>query len=347
MSPFTSIRPSLVMDTVPPPDTQKRRGRFLVLPSAPDRERMLRETLGSLASELASAESADDLQRRIETAPPDVLILDRAVREFAFLCRTLKTNPALSMPIVVIDWDGGGEEAAVEALDSGADEYVAEPWRRQELRARIDKQLRLKHRLDTLERVRAERNSLRFDANLDSLTGVLNRNALSRSLGRLEHEDAEVSVVFLDVDFFKIINDNFGHAMGDRVLATLGRLLRDHLCPNDLVGRFGGEEFVLVLRDAGSDAALRLSERIRQSISGVTIPGLPRRVTVSAGVATRTPDEAADTLLARADAALYVAKQTGRNRVVLASSVLESAPPDALGRPTRPSELSFGHSAAE
>ena len=116
--------------------------------------------------------------------------------------------------VVVVDWAGGGEEAAVEALEAGADEYVGNASRSHELRARVHNQLRLKRRLDTLQRLRAERNSLRFDASLDSLTGVLNRNALDRALVRLSQECVDFSVVFLDVYFFKMINDTFGHGMG-------------------------------------------------------------------------------------------------------------------------------------
>jgi diguanylate cyclase (GGDEF)-like protein len=330
-------------------------GALLVLQSTPQREQLLAAALAGEAVELRSVESAEEVERHVAGAPPDVLILDRACPEWNAICRTLKSGPAHSLPIVVVDWDGGCEESAVEALDAGADEYVAEPARTQELRARINNQLRHKRRLDTLQRLRAERDSLRFDATLDSLTSVLNRKTLDRALAKLEHDDGDFSLVFLDVDFFKTINDGFGHAVGDRVLGALGRLLRDHVRPSDVVGRYGGEEFVVVLRDAGSDAARRVAERIRQSISGCTIAGLPRRVTVSAGVATRASGEPMEELIARADLALYAAKSAGRNRVLLAppaaalldESFASMAPPDTLVRTHRPNELSVGHSAAE
>jgi diguanylate cyclase (GGDEF)-like protein len=331
------------------------RGALLVLQSTPKREQLLAAALADEAVELKFVESAEEVELQVAGAPPDVLVLDRACPEWSAICRTLKSGPAHSLPIVVVDWDGGCEESAVEALDAGADEYVAEPARTQELRARINNQLRHKRRLDTLQRLRAERDSLRFDATLDSLTSVLNRKALDRALAKFEHDDGDFSLVFLDVDFFKTINDGFGHAVGDRVLGALGRLLRDHVRPSDVVGRYGGEEFVVVLRDAGSDAARRVAERIRQSISGCTIAGLPRRVTVSAGVATRASGEPMEELIARADLALYAAKSAGRNRVLLAppaaalldESFASMAPPDTLVRTHRPNELSVGHSAAE
>jgi diguanylate cyclase (GGDEF)-like protein len=353
MNAQASAQRSLTMDTVPPPGMERGRGTFLVFQSTPHREALLRHALAGDAAELVLAESAEDVARRVTSFPPDLLLLDRATPEWTAICRTLKAGPAFSMPIVVVDWEGGGEEAAVEALDAGADEFVGEPAHVQELRARINNQLRHKRRLDTLQRLRAERDSLRFDATLDALTSVLNRKALDRGLAKLGHDDAEFSLIFLDVDFFKTINDNFGHAIGDRVLAALGRLLRDHLRPNDMVGRYGGEEFVVVLRDASLDAARRVAERIRQSIWAITISGLSRRVTVSAGVATRAPGESVEELVARADLALYAAKGAGRNRVLLAppaAALLDdgfaSLAPQTHVRSQRP-ELSVGHSAAE
>src|ERR1051325_8403568 len=262
----TSNPPSVVLDPVPPPGTERGRGTILLFQSTPHREGLLGSALRDEDIEITIADSPADVERRVMGATPDVLILDRGTPQWAAIFRALKAGPAFSSPIVVVDWDGGGESAAVEALDAGADEFVGEPSHSQELRARINNQLRHKRRLDTLHRLRAERDSLRLDTTLDALTSVLNRKALNRALAKLEHDDAEYSLVFLDVDFFKTINDNFGHAIGDRVLAALGRLLRDHLRPNDVVGRYGGEEFVVVLRDASSDAARRVAERIRQSL---------------------------------------------------------------------------------
>jgi diguanylate cyclase (GGDEF)-like protein len=344
------------LDTLPPPGAARRRGTLLIFQSTPQREQLLAAAFSGEAVELVVAVSLEDMERHVMLLTPDVLVLDRSSEDWIDVCRTLKAGLAYSLPVVVVDWDGGGEAAAVEALDAGADEYVGSPGRVQELRARIDNQLRHKRRMDTLQRLRAERDSLRFDATLDSLTSVLNRKALDRALAKLALEDTDFSLVFLDVDFFKTINDGFGHTVGDRVLAAVGRLLRDHVRPSDIVGRYGGEEFVVVLRDAGSDAARRVAERIRQSISGATIAGLPRRVTVSAGVATRAPHEPMGELIARADLALYAAKSAGRNRVLFAppaAALLEEpfaslAPPDTLVRAApRAQEHSVGHSAAE
>ncbi len=357
MNSFSSPSPAVLLDTLPPPDPAAAGGTFLVLQSDPRREHLIATALAGTAAEFLTPNSPEAVERMVARAAPDVLVLDRSMHEWAALCRLLKSGPAHTIPIVLVDWEGGGELAAVEALEAGADEYVGNPSHTLELCARINNQLRHKRRMDTLKRLRAERDSWRFDATLDALTSVLNRKALDRALQQLEHDDAEQSLVFLDVDHFKEINDGYGHAVGDRVLAALGRLLRDHVRPNDVVGRYGGEEFVVVLRGASPEAARRVAERIRQSIFACDITGLPRRVTVSAGVAPRAVGESISELIGRADLALYAAKRAGRNRVLLAPTAsplpdtFRSAPPDtlvrSLPRPERAPELEVGHAGAE
>jgi two-component system cell cycle response regulator len=341
-------------DTMPPSGAGAPDGAFLVLQSTSDRERLIAQALTGNATELAHPQSLEEVERLVSRAAPDVLVLDYAFEQWPTLCRTLKSGAHRSLPIVVVDWENGGEAAAVSALEAGADEYIGTPARARELRARLYNQLRHKRRTDTLKRVRAERDSLRFDATLDALTTVLTRRALDRELEKLEYEPSELSLIFLDVDHFKAVNDGFGHRTGDRVLAALGRLLRDHLRPSDIVGRYGGEEFVVVLRDAGVDAARRVAERIRQSLAAASISGLRGRVTLSAGVAARAPGETMAGLIVRADIGLYAAKSGGRNRVHVAPEVanmhdsLPPAPPDTLVRPLpRTAELELGHSAAE
>jgi diguanylate cyclase (GGDEF)-like protein len=342
------------LDTLPPSGPGPSGGAFLVLQSTPERERFIALALTGNAAELIHPQSVEEVQRLVALAAPDVLVLDRAMQEWPALCRVLKSGTRPAVPIVVVDWEDGGEPAAVAALEAGADEYVGTPSHTQELRARLNNQLRHKRRMDTLARLRAERDSLRFDASLDGLTSVLTRRALERAFYQLETDAGELSLIFLDVDYFKRINDGFGHAIGDRVLAALGRLLREQIRPGDIVGRYGGEEFVVVLRDAGADAARRVAERIRQSLAGASIAGLPGRVTLSAGIAAREPHESMVELSARADLGLYAAKRAGRNRVLVAPSrrsvheSLHPAPPETLVRPVPlEAELELGHSAAE
>lgn len=315
-----STRPPVTLDTLPPPGSSHAGGRLLVLQTSLPRERVLLIALAAPELEVIVADPGTDVALLLVQSGADVLLLDRSIPDYDSICRGLKAGPSRAVPIVVVDWEDGGESAVVEALEAGADEFATAPVRLHELRARVQNQLRLKRRVDIFKRLRAERDSLRSDVQLDALTSVLNRKALDRALAELESDDGPLSVMFLDVDHFKSINDTFGHSAGDRALAALGRLLADHVRPNDIVGRYGGEEFLVVLRSADGEAARRVAERIRQSIASAQIPGVSRSVTVSAGVASRAPGESVAELVVRADIALYSAKRDGRDRVL-------SAPP--------------------
>jgi diguanylate cyclase (GGDEF)-like protein len=159
---------------------------------------------------------------------------------------------------------------------------------------------------------------------IDPLTGLLNRRGLKNRVDRLRlrcagaHIEPGMVVAMIDFDHFKQINDRHGHAAGDAVLRGLGRLLLGAVRPNDLAVRMGGEEFAVVWQDVSADSALKLAERLRQSVADEvfnTEAGAVR-CTVSIGIAMpRSEQEAIDDLLGRADAALYKAKREGRNRV--------------------------------
>jgi diguanylate cyclase (GGDEF)-like protein len=171
----------------------------------------------------------------------------------------------------------------------------------------------------------------RRDAAHDPLTGLANRRTAA---GRLEVEcmrarrqGEPLSVLMLDLDHFKRVNDRWGHAAGDQVLAAVARILCEELRGADLPARYGGEEFLAILPNADSARALRVAERVRERIAGtpIALPEATARITVSVGIASLAPDEVATALVARADEALYAAKQTGRNRC-LAASMPPAAP---------------------
>ncbi len=156
-------------------------------------------------------------------------------------------------------------------------------------------------------------------ARRDSLTGLVNRRVLDEELTRESQRCARrlspLTAVVMDLDHFKSINDNFGHAMGDEVLRATGQYLAGQMRPYDLVARYGGEEFVILLSETGLGEGMEVAQRIRVGLSQLTVPGFPRPVTASFGVATLPPGESPDHLIARADAALYRAKRAGRDRV--------------------------------
>lgn len=167
----------------------------------------------------------------------------------------------------------------------------------------------------------AHRNQLRHTAQTDSLTGLLNRGAfesiLRRELQRARRSGASHGVLLIDLDYFKQVNDSFGHHVGDHVLRRISAALTIGTRPSDVLARYGGEEFVVLLRQSGMDESRAAAERIRLDIAALS--DLPQHIslTVSIGVATSLPGESPDEFLLRADEALYRSKREGRNLVTM------------------------------
>lgn len=164
-----------------------------------------------------------------------------------------------------------------------------------------------------------------FRANNDSLTGLPNKRAtddtLKRMVAQANRSITPLAAVMLDLDHFKQINDRFGHGKGDEVLAAVGAAMRSSLRASDFAGRFGGEEFLLLLPDTTIDGALQVAEKIRNTIATITVPGVERDITASLGIAALLDHAGnASGLLREADRALYAAKAAGRNRTIIATT---------------------------
>jgi two-component system cell cycle response regulator len=199
------------------------------------------------------------------------------------------------------------------AMEAGADDYLSKPVDPLELRSRIAVGKRI---LDLQQ-------SLRFAATHDFLTTLLNRSeilaALDRELARGARDDKPATVILADIDHFKRINDTLGHAAGDEVLKEVARRLKEDLRPYDVVGRYGGEEFLLILPGCNLPNGVKRADEIRKIVSGkpITTPAGAVSVTVSMGISASdclrdcTPAE----FLQEADTSLYRAKNNGRNRV--------------------------------
>jgi diguanylate cyclase (GGDEF)-like protein len=176
----------------------------------------------------------------------------------------------------------------------------------------------------------------------DALTGLPNRRAVDDTLLRLLAQAGRsydpMSVILLDLDHFKTINDTYGHDRGDEVLAAFGTRLRELMRAGDFAGRSGGEEFVIFLPDTDRTGAVRLAEKVRERMSGLTVPGVERKITASFGVAC-FPDDAVDAvaIMRSADRALYAAKSRGRDRIEASSTGAPSPPPEGApaGRPAQ------------
>lgn len=197
---------------------------------------------------------------------------------------------------------------------------------------------------DITERKRFEA-TLEQQASIDPLTGALNRTRMEERINlellRSERHGHKLSLLLADLDHFKAVNDTWGHAAGDLVLSSFGDIARYCLRLTDLLGRWGGEEFLILLPDTGPSGAERVAERLRGAIAEFSFPG-GIRVTASLGVAGRRLGESFAPLLARADQAMYRAKQSGRNRVVIDAEDLEC---ESMARPgaARKLELHWKH----
>ncbi|MCP3964637.1 MAG: diguanylate cyclase [bacterium] len=216
-------------------------------------------------------------------------------------------------------------EAKVWCLEAGASDYLVKPFHDEELVARVRLHLQLKSLRDELRRKNKELGRL---ACLDSLTRVSNRRhfmeSLRHELDRASRHGLSLVLGMIDIDHFKRINDTYGHRVGDQALELVASRLRDALRDHDLLGRYGGEEFAMVLVDVKPEGILVGAERCRRLIAEeeFQVEGHRLQITVSIGIAVSTePDAGAvDELIQQADEALYAAKEQGRNRVVLAPS---------------------------
>jgi diguanylate cyclase (GGDEF)-like protein len=214
--------------------------------------------------------------------------------------------------------------ALVEGLESGADDFIAKPFRTPELYARLRAGQRL---LDLQRELLAGRAQIEHFAAHDSLTGLWNRRVileqLAQELARAQRELKPVGVIMMDIDHFKQINDSYGHPKGDQVLQETAKRLTETVRPYDSVGRYGGEEFLLLAGNCSMEQTFAVAERLRSAIGAepMKIDSALLRVTASFGVSSAKAGEMGDgkMLIEAADRALYRAKELGRNRVECSS----------------------------
>jgi two-component system cell cycle response regulator len=315
------VSDSVTLSSSPP--IAERAGRVLVVEPEAERRADLRKLLEHEGYDSVFLPDGDELLRLTAEYEPDLILLaaDLPGMSGLELVGDLRAmDPRNHYPVILLGTAADEEEVA-RGLLAGADDFVPDPERQQELRARIRVQLRNKRFYDALERVRNERDTLRRDSQTDPLTGLLNRRSLHAEVTSRCQARERFGVLFMDLDHFKSVNDRFGHEMGDRVLVAVASVLKTALRPGDVVGRYGGEEFVGVVAGAGPESARLVAERLRRAVELMLPPkGGPAKLTISIGTTVFDPrqsDERTEELLHRADMALYAAKRTGRNRVVL------------------------------
>ncbi len=254
---------------------------------------------------------------------PELVLLDWDMPGMNGLevCRRLREIDA-SHPTHIILLTGRGEKSdIVQGLESGANDYIAKPFDSEELLARIRVGQRM---LELQSSLREARDALAHQATHDPLTGILNRRAilarLRAELSRAKRESGTLSVGMCDIDHFKRINDLHGHQVGDEVLIVFTQCLQTQLREYDWIGRYGGEEFLVIASGSQDWTEDGLYERLRARVEEIEIKAKsgPVSITVSIGVARGTGQCTEDALLAASDEALYQAKNEGRNRVAYA-----------------------------
>jgi two-component system cell cycle response regulator len=286
---------------------------------------VVRSQLADQGFDVIEAGDGQQALDAVRECRPHVVLLDveMPVMDGLQVLQEIKGDPDVAdIPVVFLTARDGTSDL-VGALEMGAQDYLRKPFDPSELLARV----RAAHRVKSLQDELRQRNAdLDLVSRTDALTGLWNRRHLADQLpgaGSLaQRHGVPLSAVMVDIDHFKRINDADGHSAGDRVLQEVAARLRTSVRAEDLLARWGGEEFLVVLPLAGAKGAASLAERIRETIAGQPIADGHRTVeiTVSVGFATLLEGEGMEAMVARADAALYEAKRAGRNRVMAATT---------------------------
>jgi len=262
---------------------------------------------------IETARNGDECIKKARENRPDLILLDVQMpgRNGFKVCEELKSDQELShIPVIFLSAADDTSEK-VRGLDLGAVDYVTKPFDVFELRARVRAALRTKRLQDLLFKY----------GEVDSLTEIYNRRVLMSRLhqewDRILRSGGVISFIMVDIDRFKLVNDTYGHPAGDEVLETIAYLLKNSIRSGDIVGRYGGEEFGIVMVNSTSDEAALAADRYRKVIQMAIFQSKKGEfsVTASFGTADSRGRKDAAGLVAAADAALYKAKETGRNMV--------------------------------
>lgn len=293
----------------------------MIIDDSPDALAVAKVRLDAEGHTIVCADGGKTGLDAVRRERPDLILLDvemPGVSGFD-VCRELKADAELCLiPIIFLTGsiDTGNK---VKGLDLGAVDYLTKPFDAFELRARVRAALRTKHLQDLL---------LKY-SQVDPLTELWNRRAMVERLhqewARIQRQSGTFGLVMADVDYFKRVNDEHGHHVGDRMLCEVANVIRSQCRQSDLPVRYGGEEFAVILPGSDVEAAAALAERCRAGIEAVRLRVAQAvvRTTASFGVADSSGAPSAEAVVHHADKALYLAKSNGRNRVERASPPVE------------------------
>jgi diguanylate cyclase (GGDEF)-like protein len=307
---------------------------ILVVDDKPNNRLLFQTYLTSASYEVETARNGEEALQRIEAVPPSLVVLDVLIPKIDGyeVCRRIrKLKQAGFVPIILVT-ALHGEDERLKGIEAGADDFIGRPFNRLELLIRIKSLLRIKHLHDDLEQKIIELEKAKAQlarmAVKDGLTGLYNyqyfKHRLQQEVMRSKRQALPVSLLMMDIDWFKLYNDHFGHPQGDRILRRFAKLLFDNVRQIDLLARYGGEEFALILPGTGKEGGMTVAEKLRVLVEKTYFPlseKLPSgKVTMSVGIACFPQDaQNEDELVHQADQALYKAKREGRNKTVMAS----------------------------
>ena len=290
--------------------------KIIVAEDDPVTQLLISETLKKWDYEVLTARNGIEVLRLLsEHDDVQLFLLDWQMPELdgIELCKQLKKTRGLRCNYLIILTSKKSTEYIVQALDSGADDFISKPFSPDELKVRLKVGCRI---IDS-------ENNLSHQAHHDSLTNVLNHRAIVDVLDQLwsrsVRDGSPLAVLMLDIDYFKRINDNYGHQVGDYALREFCKLVKKELRPYDSLGRYGGEEFTVCLPATEADAALLVAERIRKCIEThpIQYDEISFTMTVSIGVGVFSENQKSHKeVLLEADKSAYAAKSKGRNCVV-------------------------------
>jgi len=302
--------------------------------------RLLGKTLEREGYDVIAVEDGSQALQQLSLPDgPRLALLDWMMPEVdgPSVCLEVRKQHERSYVHIVLLTSRDSKQDVVAGLEAGADDYLTKPWNPAELMARLRAGQRI---LQLEDRLVEARETMRFKATHDPLTSLFNRGVtmdlLARELTRTHRENGCMVVMLGDLDHFKDVNDQYGHLVGDEVLQEIARRLLGLVRSYDFVGRYGGEEFLVVLNNCDSDQAVGRAEEIRNKIAGQPVQTKcgPLSITMSLGVlASQDWDlSLAEQVLGEADVALYQAKADGRNCVRLAKPIAVCDAPQELVR---------------
>ena len=330
-----------------PDYSSSMKGNILLIDDLPENLKLLTDLLSQLGYVVRSAVSGSRGIRSAKLKCPDIILLDINMPEMNGyqVCQALKNDPDLyNIPILFIS---ALDEIfdKLKAFQAGGVDYITKPFQIEEVVARIEAHLTIKRqqqvlKIEIIKRKQAEielqkindqlqevNHKLELLLNLDGLTQIANRRRFNDSLlfnwQHHQREQKSLALIIIDIDYFKLYNDSYGHQGGDDCLIQVAQAIAK--VPQrivDLVARYGGEEFAVILPNTSIEGALIIAESIKQAIAELAIPHqnslVSDRITLSLGVASLIPtnEQGLETLIIHADTALYTAKKRGRNQAI-------------------------------